>query len=148
MNRIARTTTGVLAAVAGSAALAFAAAPAASAAPVSICPSLPGQTSTAADCSADSGPTGLTLAITLNDGSATVTGDNFSGPAAIAIGEGATVNMDGIRPGLSIGIAGPGAAVTVNGENRVRCEDGLSFAGDFQTFTGCFNDGTNEIPLG
>lgn len=148
MNRIARTTTGVLAAVAGSAALAFAAAPGASAAPVSVCPALPGQSSTAEDCTADSGPTGLTLAITLDGGKAYVTGDNFAGPAAIAIGTGAEVNMEGVSPGLAIGIAGPGGQVTVDGVNRVTCTDGPGFAGDFQTLTGCFNDGSMQIPLG
>ena len=148
MNRIARTTTGVLAAVAGSAALAFAAAPGASAAPVSVCPALPGQSSSAADCTAASGPTGLSLAITLDGGMAAVAGNNFSGPAAVAIGNGAQVNMDGVRPGLSIGIAGPGGQVTVDGVNRVTCTDGPGFAGDFQTLTGCFNDGTTQVPLG
>lgn len=150
MIRIARTSVGVLAAVAGSAALAFAAAPAASAAPpqVSICPGLPGQATSTDQCIVSSGPTGLTLAITVDGGEASVQGDNFSGPAAIAIGDGATVNMTGVNPGLSIGIAGPNGEVTVNGKTAPTCEGGLGFAGDFQTGKGCFNNGTVQIPLG
>jgi hypothetical protein len=138
-------------AAAGTAALAFATAPVATAAPapgVSICPGLPGQSAITDQCAVLSGPTGLTLAITADGGSATVAGDNFSGPAAIAIGEGAVVTMIGQNPGLSIGIAGPGATVFVDGQNRVQCTDGISFAGDFQTWSGCFNNGTTQIPLG
>ena len=148
MIRIARTTAGVLAA-AGAAAIAFAAAPGASAAPqVSVCPGLPGQSTSTENCMVSSGPTGLTLAITVDGGMATVSGDNFSGPAAIALGDGAVVNMTGQNPGLSIGIAGPGGTVEVNGVDPASCTDGPGFAGDFQTWSGCLNDGMNEIPLG
>ncbi|MEE4022294.1 DUF6764 family protein [Gordonia sp. PKS22-38] len=111
-------------------------APSAQAAP-QICPALPGQTSTMADCSASSGPTGLTLAITDNGGTAAATGDNYSGPAAIAVGPDASVTMTGVRPGLAIGIAGPGATVVVDGRNGPTCSGGLAFAGDFQTLQGC-----------
>ena len=135
------------AAGAGAAALTFAAAPTATAAP-EICPSLPGQTSAGANCYSTSGPTGLTLAITADGGVAVSTGNNFSGPAAIALGPGAVVEMQGVNPGLAIGIAGPGATVVVDGQNRVQCTDGISFAGDFQTWSGCFNNGTTQIPLG
>jgi hypothetical protein len=135
------------AAGAGAAALTFVAAPAATAAP-EICPSLPGQTSVGANCLSSSGPTGLTLAITADGGIAVSTGDNFSGPAAIALGPGAVVSMEGVNPGLSIGIAGPGATVVVDGQNRVQCTNGISFAGDFQTWSGCFNNGSTQIPLG
>ncbi|PZU01750.1 MAG: hypothetical protein DI630_10965 [Gordonia sp. (in: high G+C Gram-positive bacteria)] len=135
------------AAGAGAAALTIAAAPTATAAP-EICPSLPGQTSAGANCYSSSGPTGLTLAITADGGVAVSTGNNFSGPAAIALGPGAVVEMQGVNPGLSIGIAGPGATVVVDGQNRVQCTDGISFAGDFQTWSGCFNNGTTQIPLG
>ena len=135
------------AAGAGAAALTFAAAPTATAAP-EICPSLPGQTSAGANCYSSSGPTGLTLAITADGGVALSTGNNFSGPAAIALGPGAVVEMQGVNPGLSIGIAGPGATVVVDGQNRVQCTDGISFAGDFQTWSGCFNNGTTQIPRG
>jgi hypothetical protein len=149
MIRIARTTVGVLATVAGGAALAFAAAPAASAAPqVSICPGLPGQSTSTETCEVGSGPTGLTLAITVDGGTAGVTGDNFSGPAAIALGDGAVVNMTGQNPGLSIGIAGPGAVVTIDGRSAPTCGNGAGFAGDFQTGKGCLNTGTMTIPLG
>ena len=69
---------------------------------------------------------------------ANVTADNFAGPAAIALGPGATVTMDGIRPGLAIGIAGPGGEVVVDGKNGPTCK-GPAFAGDFQTFKGCLS---------
>lgn len=111
-------------------------APSAQAAP-HVCPALPGQTSTMADCSASSGPTGLTLAIVDNGGVASATGDNYSGPAAIALGPGAEVTMTGVKPGLAIGIAGPGATVVVDGKNGPTCSGGPAFAGDFQTFRGC-----------
>ncbi|MAU80663.1 hypothetical protein VX037_21535 [Gordonia sp. Z-3] len=113
-------------------------APSAQAAP-QVCPALPGQTATMADCSASSGPTGLTLAIVDNGGTATVTGDNYSGPAAIAVGPGAEVSMTGVRPGLAIGIAGPGATVVVDGKNGPTCAGGPAFAGDFQTLQGCMS---------
>ncbi len=150
MIRTARTSVSVLAAVAGSAALAFVAAPTASATPpqVSICPGLPGQGTTIDQCMVSSGPTGLTLAISVDGGKATAIGDNFSGPAAIAIGNGATVNMTGVNPGLTIGIAGPGGTVTVDGKTAPTCTGGLGFAGDFQTGKGCINNGTVMIPLG
>ncbi|GAC68537.1 hypothetical protein [Gordonia soli] len=136
MRTFTRMMVGATLSAAGAGAIAFAAAPAASAAP-QVCPGLPGQSSSASTCSAKSGPTGLTLAITDNGGKATSTGDNFAGPAAIAMGPGATVTMSGIKPGLAIGIAGPGATVTVDGKNRPVCTGGPAFAGDFQTWQGC-----------
>ncbi|MCR5978683.1 hypothetical protein GDN83_13255 [Gordonia jinghuaiqii] len=137
MRTIARTALGCVVAAAGAAAVSLAAAPSAGAAP-SLCPALPGQASSQASCSAESGPTGLALAITDNGGKASSTADNYAGPAAIALGPGATVTMNGIRPGLAIGIAGPGGEVVVDGENGPTCK-GPSFAGDFQTFKGCMN---------
>jgi hypothetical protein len=44
-----------------------------------------------------------------------------------------------VRPGLSIGIAGPGATVSVTGVSTPTCSGGFGFAGDFQTFQGCFS---------
>ncbi len=86
----------------------------------------------------ESGPTGLALAITDNGGKASSTADNFAGPAAIALGPGATVTMTGDRAGLAIGIAGPGGQVVVDGKNGPTCK-GPAFAGDFQTLKGCMS---------
>ncbi|MGV9824291.1 MULTISPECIES: DUF6764 family protein [unclassified Gordonia (in: high G+C Gram-positive bacteria)] len=138
MRNVARLTVGFVIAGAGAGAIAFAGAADASAAP-SLCPALPGQSAVKADCSATSGPTGLSLAISDNGGKATSAADNYSGPAAIALGPNATVNATGIKPGLSIGIAGPGATVTIDGKNGPTCAGGQSFAGDFQTLKGCYH---------
>ncbi|WP_439032221.1 hypothetical protein [Gordonia terrae] len=137
MKTVTRTALGFVVAAAGATAVSLAAAPSASAAPT-ICPALPGQSASADSCSAESGPTGLSLAITDNGGTATSSADNYAGPAAIALGPGATVNMNGIRPGLAIGIAGPGGEVVVDGKNGPTCK-GPAFAGDFQTFRGCIS---------
>lgn len=137
MKTVTRTALGFVVAAAGAAAVSLAAAPSAGAAPA-VCPALPGQSSSQASCSAESGPSGLALAITDNGGVATSTADNFAGPAAIALGPGATVTMDGVRPGLAIGIAGPGGEVVVDGKNGPTCK-GPAFAGDFQTFKGCLS---------
>lgn len=137
MKTVTRTALGFVVAAAGATAVSLAAAPSAGAAPA-LCPALPGQSSSQASCSAESGPSGLALAITDNGGVATSTADNFAGPAAIALGPGATVTMDGIRPGLAIGIAGPGGEVVVDGKNGPTCK-GPAFAGDFQTFKGCLS---------
>ncbi|MGC5255022.1 hypothetical protein ACPXCG_01610 [Gordonia sp. DT218] len=136
MRSATRTALGIIIAGAGAAGISLAAAPAAHAVP-EVCPGLPGQSSTMPNCQVDSGPTGLTLAITDGGGKAAVTGDNYAGPAAIAIGKGATVTMTGVRPGLAIGIAGPGATVVVDGKNGPTCTGGAAFAGDFQTWKGC-----------
>ncbi len=136
MRKTTRAVGGFVIAAAGAVGVSLAASPAAEAAP-QVCPALPGQTSTMPNCSASSGPTGLTLAITDNGGTATATGDNYAGPAAIAVGKGATVTMTGAKPGLAIAIAGPGATVTVDGKNGPTCSGGPAFAGDFQTLKGC-----------
>ncbi len=145
---------------------ALAAAPA-SAAP-DLCPALPGQQNVQTDCQAKSTPTGtsaaigdtpgaasaaggingLSLGIGLDGGKATSSARNFSAPAAIAVGKGATATLTGIKPGLAIGIAGRGATVTLNGVDPATCKGGLSLAGDFQTFSGCINLGNGPIPLG
>ncbi|MGJ0118955.1 DUF6764 family protein [Williamsia sp. MIQD14] len=146
--------------------IALGAAPAA-AAPLA-CPALPGQTATTPDCtatstgtgtsaaigdtpgaaSANGGRNGLSLGIGLGGGKATSQAQNLNAAAAIASGRGAVADLTGIKPGLSIGIAGPGATVTVNGRTGATCTGGIGFAGDFQTFSGCINFGNGEIPLG
>ena len=137
MKTLARTALVFAVAAAGATAVSLAASPSASAAP-SLCPALPGQSSSTTSCSAESGPTGLALAITDNGGKATSTADNYAGPAAIALGPGATVTMTGDRAGLAIGIAGAGGEVVVDGKNGPTCK-GPAFAGDFQTFKGCMS---------
>lgn len=136
MRTIIRATLGAFIATAGAAGISLAAAPAAQAAP-QVCPALPGQTSTMSDCQALSGPTGLALAISNDGGKASSIADNYAGPAAIAWGAGSSVTMTGIKPGLAIGIAGPGATIVVDGKNGPTCKGGMAFAGDFQTFRGC-----------
>ncbi|PBC40009.1 protein kinase [Rhodococcus sp. ACS1] len=137
-------------------------APTANAAPVAECRA-PGAASAAmamntSQCSADSvggsaaaaygidgtatataGPQALALAIANGGGTATSTARGLSGPAAIALGPGATVNAQGVRPGLSIGIAGAGAQVTIDGTAGPTCTRGPAFAGDFQTLRGCLS---------
>ncbi|MBT0567853.1 DUF6764 family protein [Williamsia sp. CHRR-6] len=153
----------------GGAALAAAPASAAPTAPnPAVCPALATQKVDLVNCSADSSPTGtsagigtnggsgkasagtngLALGIGLNGGKATSTAKGYSAPAAIAVGPGATVTLQGIKPGLAIGIAGAGATVTIDGKNAATCSGGPSFAGDFQTFTGCINLGNGTILLG
>ena len=136
MHRSTRAVLGFAVAAAGAVGVSMAAAPAAQAAP-QVCPALPGQSSSMSTCDASSGPMGLSLAITNDRGSATATADNYAGPAAIAVGKGASVTMTGGRPGLAIGIAGPGATVVVDGKNGPTCTGGPAFAGDFQTWKGC-----------
>ncbi|WP_151549656.1 MULTISPECIES: hypothetical protein [Corynebacterium] len=103
----------------------------------------------------------IALGISVLNGSATAHASNFSGPAAIAVGEGAVVEAHGVQPGLAIGIAGPDTMVTIDGTTPVVCDGQAGFAGDFQTLTGCaaypnidgstqvihFNDGTATTPL-
>ena len=145
---------------------AFAAAPA-SAAP-DVCQATPGQSAGRADCqatssatgtsaaigdttgaaSADAGRNGLSLGIGLDGGTATSSATNYSAPAAIAVGPRSTATLTGIKPGLAIGIAGRGATVTLNGKDPATCSGGPSFAGDFQTFSGCIDLGNGPIPLG
>lgn len=137
MRNAARIALGAMITTAGAGAIAFAAAPSASAAP-NVCPALPGQSSSMPGCTAQSGPTGLSLAVTDNGGTASSKADDYAGPAAIAVGPKASVTMTGIKPGLAIGIAGPGATVTVDGKNAPTCTGGTSFAGDFQTLKGCW----------
>ncbi|UEA59844.1 hypothetical protein LK459_02855 [Gordonia otitidis] len=137
MRKAARIALGAMITTAGAGAIAFAAAPNAAAAP-QVCPALPGQSSTMSSCTAESGATGLSLAVTDNGGTASSKADNYAGPAAIAVGPKASVTMTGIKPGLAIGIAGPGATVTVDGKNGPTCVGGTSFAGDFQTLKGCW----------
>lgn len=108
-----------------------------SAAP-NVCGALPGQAAATGDCWAKAGPTGLSLSIAADSGAAWSSADGYSGPAAIAIGDGASVKATGIKPGLAIGIAGPGAQVVIDGKNGPVCTGGPSFAGDFQTLKGCW----------
>ncbi|MFT3714408.1 MAG: hypothetical protein QM774_00245 [Gordonia sp. (in: high G+C Gram-positive bacteria)] len=104
-----------------------------------VCGALPGQSATMPSCSAESGATGLSLAITDQGGQAWSTANGFSGPAAIAIGKDAQVHATGVRPGLAIGIAGPGATVVIDGKHGPTCTgSGPAFAGDFQTLRGCW----------
>ncbi|WP_280403217.1 DUF6764 family protein [Nocardia brasiliensis] len=86
---------------------------------------------------AEAGPASLALA--QNGGTATARSQSLAGPAAIAIGPGATVDAAGVRPGLSIAIAGPGATVELTGQTGPTCRGGLAFAGDFQTLQGCLS---------
>ncbi|WP_433574612.1 DUF6764 family protein [Nocardia brasiliensis] len=88
---------------------------------------------------ADAGPASLALALAQNGGTATARSQSLAGPAAIAIGPGATVNAAGVRPGLSIAVAGPGATVELTGQTGPTCGGGLAFAGDFQTLQGCLS---------
>lgn len=105
----------------------------------SVCGALPGDSAVAKDCSAVAGRDAISLAIADNGGKATAEGNNLSGPAAIAIGPGATVEAIGVRPGLAIAIAGPGAHVVLDGKNGPVCSgNGMAFAGDFQTLKGCW----------
>lgn len=132
-------TVGFFAAAAGAGALLLGGGGEAAAAP-QVCPGLPGQTTEMTDCSASSGPEGLSLAIADDGGVATATADDFAGPAAISIGPNSSVTMTGIKPGLAIGIAGPDASVTVDGEGTPVCTGpGFAFAGDFQTLQGCIS---------
>ncbi|GAB2664705.1 hypothetical protein GCM10027169_28760 [Gordonia jinhuaensis] len=136
---------------AGAAAVAIGAAPTASAAPsegLQLCPALPGQMVTKATCEAKSGPTGLALAVTSGGGKATSMADNYSGPAAIALGNGAVVTMNGVKPGLAIGIAGADSTVTVDGKKGPVCTGKFAFSGDFQTLKGCYASNGQVIPLG
>ncbi|WP_081622450.1 DUF6764 family protein [Jongsikchunia kroppenstedtii] len=132
------------------------------------CPAYPGQATYQSGCSATAdptgtaagiadtgghaaataGPNGLSLGIGLAGGTATSQARDYSGPAAIALGPGANATAMGVRPGLSIAIAGSNATVTVDGKHPATCTDGAGFAGDFQTFSGCLNTGAGEIPLG
>ncbi|WP_440712515.1 hypothetical protein [Gordonia sp. FQ] len=138
MNSNARFAIGLLLCGAGlSAAAGLAGTGAAQAAP-DVCGALPGQSSTMTTCSAKAGPDAIGLAISDGGGIAWSQGDGLSGPAAIAIGPGASVQATGIRPGLSIGIAGPGAHVVIDGRKGPVCSGkGFAFAGDFQTLRGC-----------
>lgn len=136
MRTPARLALGFVVAGAGAAAISLAAGPSAQAAP-QVCPALPGQSSTMANCSADSGRTGLSLAVVDNGGTASVTADNYAGPAAIAMGKGAEITMVGDKPGLSIAFAGPGAKVSIGGGKPATCSGGQAFAGDLLTLTGC-----------
>lgn len=134
----ARITVGFLAATAGAGALLLGGGGEAAAAP-QICSGLPGQTTTLADCSASSSVDGLSLAVADGGGEATATARGLAGPAAISLGPDSSVTMTGIKPGLAIGIAGPGASVTVDGRRAPVCSGpGFSFAGDFQTLQGCW----------
>ncbi|WLP89932.1 DUF6764 family protein [Gordonia sp. NB41Y] len=131
-----RTTVGFFIAAAGAGAIVVGAGQA-DAAP-QVCSGLPGQTTQQSDCSAQSSPDGLSLAVADNGGVARSTATNLAGPAAIALGPGASVHMTGIRPGLAIGIAGPDASVVIDGKNAPVCTGpGFAFGGDFQTLKGC-----------
>ena len=111
---------------------------AASAAP-QVCGALPGQSSTMAHCSATAKSDAISLAISDNGGVATADARGLSGPAAIALGPDSSVTATGWKPGLAIGIAGPGAQVVIDGKNGPVCTGkGFAFAGDFQTLKGCW----------
>ncbi|AZA10905.1 hypothetical protein [Corynebacterium gerontici] len=94
----------------------------------------------------------IALGVSALGGKATAHASNLSGPAAIAVGEGAHVEAHGVNPGLAIGIAGPDTMVKIDGTTPVVCEGQAGFAGDFQTLTGCVAyttiDGQNvTVPL-
>lgn len=69
---------------------------------------------------AGAAPTSPSLATAQNRGTAASASQFLSGPAAIAAGPDAQTTVIGARPGLSIGIAGPGATVTVTGTSTPR----------------------------
>lgn len=79
----------------------------------------------------------IALAVAAQGGQVHASAENFSGPAGIAVGEGAQVHAHGVKPGLAIGIAGPNTTVTIPGNAPVTCEGTAAFAGDFQSLTGC-----------
>ncbi|MGW0037507.1 hypothetical protein GYA93_19505 [Gordonia desulfuricans] len=131
-----RATVGFFIAAAGAGAIVVGAGHAAAA--PQVCPGLPGQTTQQSHCSAQSSPNGLSLAVADGGGVARSAATGFAGPAAIAIGPGASVQMNGIKPGLAIGIAGPNASVVIDGKNAPVCTGpGFAFGGDFQTLKGC-----------
>ncbi|RAV31919.1 hypothetical protein [Corynebacterium heidelbergense] len=89
----------------------------------------------------------IALAVSAQGGKVDVNAGSFSGPAGIAIGDGAVVNAQGVKPGLAIGIAGPGTTVNISGTAPVKCEGNAAFAGDFQTLTGCVIYQTPQGPV-
>ncbi|GAC56365.1 hypothetical protein GOHSU_05_00040 [Gordonia hirsuta DSM 44140 = NBRC 16056] len=106
---------------------------------IDVCGSLPGQSTMAGGCEAVAGDTGLALSIAEGGGTAWAQADNYSGPAAIAIGPNSSVKATGNNPGLAIGIAGPGASIVIDGKKGPTCSgEGFAFAGDFQTLQGCW----------
>ncbi|MDL9939036.1 hypothetical protein QSJ18_20025 [Gordonia sp. ABSL1-1] len=133
-----RATVGFFITAAGAGAIALAGGGHAAAAP-QVCSGLPGQTTQQSHCWASSTPNGLSLAISDGGGVAQAGATNLAGPAAIAIGPNSSVKMNGIKPGLAIGIAGPNASVVVDGKSGPVCSGpGFAFAGDFQTLKGCW----------
>lgn len=138
MINVQRVTLGFFIAAAGAGAIAFSGGGQAAAAP-QVCSGLPGQSTEQSNCWAQSSPNGLSLAISDGGGIAQAAATGFAGPAAIAIGPNASVQMNGIKPGLAIGIAGPNASVVVDGKGAPVCTGpGFAFAGDFQTLKGCW----------
>ncbi|AZA09784.1 hypothetical protein [Corynebacterium pseudopelargi] len=94
----------------------------------------------------------IALSVAALGGKANAHASNLSGPAAIAVGEGAHVEAHGVNPGLAIGIAGPNTMVHIDGTTPVVCEGQAGFAGDFQTLTGCIaytniDGSTVTVPL-
>ena len=75
------------------------------------------------------------LALGINGGTAVADGSVGAGPATIAIGPGSVAVNEGIGPGLSIAVAGPGATITLTPTGAV-CE-GPGIAGSFTTLQGC-----------
>ncbi len=103
---------------------------------VDIAGALPQQIAANGEASAQA-TNAIALAVTANGGTAVADAKNFSGPAAIAVGDNAHSEAWGVKPGLAIAIAGPNSTVRVTGDTPTECEGTWGFAGDFQTLTGC-----------
>ncbi len=94
----------------------------------------------------------IALGVSASGGHAVANAQNYSGPAAIAIGPDAHAEAWGVKPGLAMALAGPNSTVRVSGSDIAQCEGQWGFAGDFQTPTGCVvyttADGTSvKVPL-
>lgn len=107
---------------------------------------LPNQTASNGEAKATA-TNGIALGVSSKDGKAVANARNFSGPAAIAIGKGAHAEARGVKPGLSIAIAGPNSTVKVSGTDVAQCSGQWGLAGDFQTLTGCVVYPTNKGPV-
>ncbi len=83
------------------------------------------------------GALGNAAALALGIGGGTAVSDATfgAGPATIAIGPGSFAVNEGVGPGLSIAVAGPGATITLTPTGAV-C-DGPGIAGSFTTLQGC-----------
>ena len=93
----------------------------------------------------------IALGVSVDGGNAVANATNFSGPAAIAVGEHSNAEAWGVKPGLALAVAGPHSTVKVSGTEPAVCEGEWGLAGDFQTLTGCVvyptPNGPVTIPL-